>query len=753
MTRRAEVSEAIEHFDELDARATARGEPFPSCLTQTEDAWITGEILKCRASFTYAARNYFYIIEKNSTESLFDLWEAQELLWETIQWLWRLGRPAWIIVCKARQLGFSTLVQALIAWTCIFFKFKTCLIVADDPGQSEWLFSKMLHIYDRLPFWLQPMVASRRMKEGLVFDNPNYDLRRLYPGNASTIIVESANKLTSIGQGKTLSGAHVSELSSYRPDGVARDIIEEDLSNACVDSPGNFQIIESTPRGTSNYFYELWTKNWAKGVNARYFPFYAPAFMERARRRTPPRGFTLTTEEARLRENYAAHWNSCASCHILVPTDWLSDSRTCFRCGSGDLLPVILDDSQIYWYREKLEYHREMDRGKRNANSVKKFYQEMSVAPLQGFQITGLQAFTDAAMQRVMTDVSAPSYVGSFDESKKFHYNDRRDPSGIGECSICGHDHSLDATQVWELPRPGEKYVLGVDTSEGLANGDFSVGVVFRLGRMFEPDEEVCVWRARADTDEIARNCFLIGSAYNNALVAIEVGTGDGTLSQYKLTSAFGYSNIYWWKHFDSDLMHMRTKKMGWVTNRNSRRMLFAHFNSWLTHGYCTVRSQNFLEEARTCVKDDDEAQARAERGKFDDEVMATMIASLAGNDDQYDNQFRAVGIRSMRRSAPPSGAWECFCEHCNAPFNADDPRDARCPSCLKLAARASRRAPTGVQCPSCHSIFAQVSYELCPRCRSPLANAPRVPARSSAVIGTGGARSVISVSQDFEDS
>ncbi len=93
------VQDLIEYFDEERRRYRW------DALTSREIEVITNEVRKCRASFEYAARNYFRITDKYRREVPFRLWESQELILEKLNELRAKGRPQKLMILKARQLG------------------------------------------------------------------------------------------------------------------------------------------------------------------------------------------------------------------------------------------------------------------------------------------------------------------------------------------------------------------------------------------------------------------------------------------------------------------------------------------------------------------------------------------------------------------------------------------------------------------------------------------------------------------------
>lgn len=210
------IEDMIEYFDQPE-----RFNDFNK-LTAPEWAYVQEEMRRCKESFTYAARNYFRVVTKKGEELPFTLWEVQELILETLQWLQDKKRPAKLLILKARQLGASTLIESIIAWVAMFYPNRNCLVVSYDPDHCAYLFGLMQYIYDRMPWWLQPMCSSRKYEKGLVFENPDEKQRRRNPGLNSRVITQAANKLTGVGTGTRLNAAHLSEIALWEK---AREVI------------------------------------------------------------------------------------------------------------------------------------------------------------------------------------------------------------------------------------------------------------------------------------------------------------------------------------------------------------------------------------------------------------------------------------------------------------------------------------------------------------------------------------------------
>ena len=626
MNQSVVVREAVEHFDRklIDMQDRYPDIDPWSTLDESEVSWMVDEVGKCRKDFRYAAGNYFWLGQtKLAQPSLFALWGCQEMLLDLILSLWARGEPAWVIVHKARQLGISTVVEGLMAWKTVFFENQVAMIIAQDPSQAEHLFRIMQYIYDHLPWWMQPMQASREFKEALILDNPDAQSRRISPGLNNWLIANGANKLSSFGQGKPIHALHASEISSWRPFNRAREILEGDIKYALVREPGCFAILESKPKGIGGYWYDLWHDEVDAGRRAQFKPLFIPVFFEQTRREKPPADFQASPEEAQIRERYALEWRSCSACGKPFPTG-MKEGAACLACGSKDGDPVVLEDDQLYWYRQM---KKAVERRKA---SLKLFHQEMAVTAEEGFQSSGIQVFPDDVVE-ILQRTCRPGWRGFFDEQYRFHSSEN---SKSGRCEVCGesHDNEVHPLQVWELPRDNCKYCAGVDVGYGEDDGDFSVIHMVRIGYGWDnPDAQVLEWRGHVPSGELGRICYILGKSYNDAKMCIEC-RGAGDVTQYELFQKLNYQNIFQWKHYDKIGGSLGTQKGGWWTNAATRPMIINNGIRWLRDKIWEVRSPEFLKEVPSFVRDDVEAQGRAMTGTHDDCVHpSTFITTLRG--------------------------------------------------------------------------------------------------------------------------
>lgn len=193
--------------------------------------------------------------------------------------------------------------------------------------------------------------------------------------------------------------------------------------------------------------------------------------------------------------------------------------------------------------------------------------------------------------------------------------------------------------QIWQHPRKGHRYILGVDVGDGLGL-DRSVVDVFRMGTMEETEEQVAQFISDTTTPRaLAGIIDAIGHLYvwpdgREALAAIECNN-HGLSCQDTLQLHLGYRHFYIWEVLDqADPQKRWTTRMGWLTTARTRPILLDQFHSGVTTidpitGYsdCRINSQFTLDEMRDFQTDGALWEAEAAKGAFDDAIISGGIA------------------------------------------------------------------------------------------------------------------------------
>ncbi|WP_260985398.1 DNA packaging protein [Paenibacillus xylanexedens] len=232
------------------------------------------------------------------------------------------GKPVRIIILKARQMGFSTVTEALIYYFTSLQEAKNAFIVAQSSDASSNLFDMFQLYYERVPSVIQPMTRKNNAKK-LTFENPAIRTvdRRKNPGLKSKITVQSAESRV-LARSDTIHYLHASEVAFWPAKKKKRHLLS--LLAALSKEPGSIGIIESTANGMEE-FKQIWDGA-VKGENDFSPLFFAWFEMPDYRKPLPP-GFELTEEELELKVKYGLDDEQIQWRRYTIRNDCGGDSR------------------------------------------------------------------------------------------------------------------------------------------------------------------------------------------------------------------------------------------------------------------------------------------------------------------------------------------------------------------------------------------------------------------------------------------
>ena len=188
------------------------------------------------------------------------------------------------IVLKARQMGITTWSAARFFLRTITKPGTLTLEVAHTQEAAEEIFRIVHRFVDYLPQELRdgPLRTSRANARQIVF-----------PWLDSQYRVVSAGRQNA-GRGLTVQNLHCSELARWPGDPA------ETLAGLrAAMTPESELVIESTPAGVGDCFYEEWQNAHETGIMRHFFPWW----MEPAYRATAVNESSLTIEEQELNSN------------------------------------------------------------------------------------------------------------------------------------------------------------------------------------------------------------------------------------------------------------------------------------------------------------------------------------------------------------------------------------------------------------------------------------------------------------------
>lgn len=195
------------------------------------------ELKKCIVDPVYFITNYVYILHPIKGRIKFNLYPFQEEMIRKYQ------NNRWCIAKIARQSGKTETTAAYLTWFALFHSDKTILVAANKLTNAKEIISRIQGIYEELPDWLKPGIdESEWNKTSLSFEN------------GSKIMAQATSANT--GRGFAISLLYLDELAFVPPH------IQQEMWTSIqpVLSTGGSCIISSTPNGSSDLYYSLFTE-------------------------------------------------------------------------------------------------------------------------------------------------------------------------------------------------------------------------------------------------------------------------------------------------------------------------------------------------------------------------------------------------------------------------------------------------------------------------------------------------------------
>lgn len=172
------------------------------------------------------------------------------------------GKPIRIIICKARQMGMSTITEALLfLWATLFYRGASELVIAHETGPSRELFAKTRLFWD---LWIPELKRKHPLASST-------HQRMQFADSRSQIKISTARNERSA-RGETLFAVHASEVAFWdEPEALMTG-----LSKAVPRQPGSLVVLESTANGVGNWFHEEWKR--AEAGETEFVPMFFPWF-------------------------------------------------------------------------------------------------------------------------------------------------------------------------------------------------------------------------------------------------------------------------------------------------------------------------------------------------------------------------------------------------------------------------------------------------------------------------------------------
>jgi len=347
---------------------------------------------------------YLRVKNKKGKVVAFEINDAQIELYKELCEQKRRGEPMRVNILKARQLGFSTFLAAIIFVLTILVPNQTASIVADKAEHATNLFEKYKFYYYNLPKPMQealPLVRSNAKELAVSYGKGQISKVR--------ILVQGENA----GRSDTCQYLHLSEVAFWDDiEGTTTSILQT------VDDTNPYSIIayETTANGV-NYYKKIWDED--VGNAGGYLALFFAWFLDDSYR-LPYDGFELEEWERRLMSEHN------------------------------------LDYEQIAWY------HAQYLKMRRNLSMLR---QEFPSSPVEAFIVTGTSKFNMELVQMRKAEIlkEKPLKTGFFTYKKEVS----QDGEVIRISNVKWINSPTGEITIYEEPIAGRPYVISNDPANG----------------------------------------------------------------------------------------------------------------------------------------------------------------------------------------------------------------------------------------------------------------------------------------------
>lgn len=533
--------------------------------------------------------------------NFYPLTAGQELLHNLVEKQRRETGWVRVVLIKRRQMGGSTYTAGRAFHLAALNQGVSTLELAHDGDTAASIFEKCKLFYDRIGELVKPMRRYDNLSI-LKFENPDPRTRSTYPGLNSKMTFSHAKNLK-VGTGTTQHFIHMTEAAKF--DVNFSNLLESSLFPGLHLVPGTWCINESTAYVGGDYFRSCCERARSKKTEWRFC--FVPWYITYADRIPLAKGekFKLTADEKYIAKLAAAG----------QPDDGVP--------------PWTITPEQFNWRRMIIS-------GREDGENI--FKQEYPTVYDDAWINVDLEVFPQDAMMRARPHLTNPERFVAISSGKLNTTTMQHLSANENYCAV------------WKEPERNHKYDIGVDTSVGVEDGDWSVAEVFDR----ETHEQVAELHYLVGGIDLAQMVYWLGMYYNQAQIGVEMASTGFTVNAE--LQRMGYSYLYIWRHRERAFPTLSTYS-GWKTQRDSKVFMIDRSRDWVIKDRLIIHSHVLWNEMRHYVRvpgatpEYDQYRADASGPGWDDATMATMISLIIGDDESSGLLHAArIDIEKPRR-------------------------------------------------------------------------------------------------------
>lgn len=566
---------------------------------------------------------------------------------------------------KARQLGITTKTALKFIHRLMFIPNTQAIMASVQKERSELIRRILDTAFNRSPWWLVPRRVSKNS-----FDN------------GSILSIQSGSQAMGLGQGWTPTSIHLSELADY-PD--PKKMIEEGLFRATHSSKNLFMVLEGTGGGNTGWLADTWRaakEDWPLG-KSRLCPIFIPWAMcpdiypeqDWLRKFPVPEGFKphdVTRKHVAKCESFIRNTPYLAK---VAGRDWkMPPEQIHFWQFNYDT--ACKTHTQKTWAAQMPADDFEALTGVHDsvfdAEVIAEVENQIYVITNYGgkeVRERRIPAHTYAIIGHDVDDKFNPD-PNSIDETKDRvsvswkNYRGQEYDWVMVPLNSQDEDiemHTMDRLIVYDPPKRGNYYAIGIDTADGLGKEDEDRTVISVTNNRFgsESDYQVAEYTTnKMNAAQIVAFAACIGAWYGKnspdgkgAKYVIEQVGAPGETCQHQL-KMMGFNNHHKPRRYDKKkVKDTGGNSEGWYSNAWSVPILMTRFQEAVNGGWYIPMSKWLIEELRTLERHEGAGKSKMEHrsGQHDDRVRAAAQSYFTAHD------MDILTERAQKRSAPPS--------------------------------------------------------------------------------------------------
>lgn len=632
----AEIEKATAYILSL-CTVNAKGEMFFDDVNWTPRLvrFVQNERAMCAIDCAYFLTRY-YMIAANNSIIHFTFRGGQKAFYKVCQDLEAAGKSIEIQCLKARQQGFTTLIEGIMTHRGLFVPGAKCSVASANDQKTYVMMGMMYTALEHLPFWLTPTQTKDKRSGAAILE---------FSHVGTAIVVQSGSMKGGIGQGTTPTAVHLSEVCDWT-DPVMQ--IEEGLFRAVHASPEIFMVLESTGNGNTGWWADQWRSNkeYYHLGRSRLYPLFIPWYM------TPELYPTQTwIKDHPVPVDFEA--NKASETHAMrIKCETYAHNTDIIRRVLGDdwKMPI---EQQWFWEfnyqygkrrRAEKSWLRQMpcDDFEALTGDKDSVFDQDSLNLIEQNRKREFDAYgilgegvaekhdpptfdVDGGATRLYAEWTTPKedrYEWTF---MPMRYLDPEKPTF----------NPMKKLLIYEHPMKGCDYAIGVDTGTGVG-GDRSIISVSRTQGDEKPDIQVAEFCSDDITNvEIYAYVMAISALYATYMeegrhpkLIIEQKRKYGDTCQHQLL-LHGMKRHHEFVAYDKKTFKAKVHaggRLGWFTNEWSRPMLLGMFKYAVENGWYVVNSRWLLEEIEGFeqhLTTSGKTRMDHQTGKHDDRIFA----------------------------------------------------------------------------------------------------------------------------------